>query len=253
MIRDTADRRRFEDARVKVLTGSHDPQGFGTLAEKTVHAVMKQYYLPDEDFHEVPIGSYIADIYTGEEIIEIQNGNFGHMRDKLAAFLPEYQVYLIYPFPHYKWLIWVDPKTGETSGRRKSNITGSVYHALPEFFKIRSFLKDPNLHIRVPLIDIEEYRLLDGKRRKNNPKVGSHRYDRVPLELYDEVILDNVRDYAQLLPVDLPDEFTARDLAQCAHIHIDYARETLLLLYELGIVARIGKAGKAYLYRVFEE
>ena len=83
--------------------------------------------------------------------------------------------------------------------------------------------------------------------------MGSHRYDRVPLELHDEVILDNVRDYAQLLPVDLPDEFTARDLAQHAHIHIDHARETLLLLYEIGIVARIGKAGNAYLYRAFEE
>ena len=100
---------------------------------------------------------------------------------------------------------------------------------------------------------MEEYRLLDGKRRKNNPKVGSHRYDRVPLDLYDEVILDDVRDYAQLLPVDLPDEFTARDLADAAHIHIDLARETLLLLYELGIVARIGKSGKAYLYRAFDE
>lgn len=251
MIPDICDKRRFEEAKVKVLTGSHDPHGFGTLAEKTVHAVMKQYYLPNEDYHEVPIGNYIVDIYTGDEIIEIQNGNFGHMRDKLAAFLPEYQVYLVYPFPHKKWIIWIDPETGETSQKRKTPVTGSVYHALPEFFKIKQYLNAPNLHIRVPLIDMEEYRLLDGKRRKNNPKIGSHRYDRVPLELHDEVILDDIRDYTQLLPVDLPEEFTVKDMAESAHIDRYLAQETLKLLYDIGVLTRV-KEGRVYVYRAYE-
>ena len=251
MIPDICDKRRFEAAKVKVLCGNHDPHGFGTLAEKTVHAVMKQYYLPNEEYHEVPIGNYIADIYTGDEIIEIQNGNFGHMRDKLEAFLPQYQVYLVYPFPHKKWIIWIDPETGEATQKRKTPITGSAYHALPEFYKIKSYLTHPNLHIRIPLIDMEEYRLLDGKRRKNNPKIGSHRYDRVPLELFDEVILDDIRDYMQLLPVDLPEEFTVKDMSQFAHIDKYLAQETLKLMYDIGLLTR-DKVGKAYVYRAFE-
>lgn len=253
MIPDICDKRRFDEAKLKVLTGQYDPHGFGTLAEKTVHAVMKKYYVPDEDCHEVPIGDYIADIYTGEEIIEIQNGNFGHMRDKLACFLPEYSVYLVYPFPRRKWLIWIDPETGEVREKRKSPVTGSVYHALPEFFKIKAYLTDPNLHIRVPLIDVEEYRLLDGKRRKNNPKIGSHREDRVPVGLYDEVILDEIRDYRQLLPLGLPDEFTSKDMADKARIHLGYAQETLKLLYDIGVIARVGKTGRSYLYRIYDE
>ena len=28
-------------------------QGIGTLSEKTVHAVMKNYYAPDTDMHEI--------------------------------------------------------------------------------------------------------------------------------------------------------------------------------------------------------
>ncbi len=253
MIPDICDKRRFDEARVKVLCNKHDPHGFGTLAEKTVHAVMKQYYLPDEDYHEVPIGNYIADIYTGEEIIEIQNANFGHMRDKLAAFLPEYQVYLVYPFPHKKWIIWIDPETGETSDKHRSPKCGSIYAALPEFFRIKAYLDHPNLHIRVPLIDIEEYRLLDGKRRKNNPKIGSHRYDRIPIELYDEIILDDIRDYRQLIPLDLPEEFTSKDLAGAAGIQQYFAQETVKLLYDIGILARVGKQGRAYLYRLYDE
>lgn len=65
------DREAFEQAKLKVLLKQHDPHGFGTLQEKTVHAVMKLYYEPNEDYHEVPIEGYIADIYTGERIIEI--------------------------------------------------------------------------------------------------------------------------------------------------------------------------------------
>lgn len=247
------DDRRFEQARMKVLTGRHDPHGFGTLSEKTLHAVMKQYYVPDEDYHEVPIGNYIADIYTGAEIIEIQNGNFGHMRDKLEAFLPEYEVYLVYPFQHHKWVIWIDPISGEAKPKHKSPITGTIYHALPEFFKIKQYLNDPNLHIRVPLIDMEEYRLLDGKRSKKDPKKGSHRYDRVPIAIYDEVVIDGVRDYLQLLPYDLPEEFTTTDMARAAHINKYLAQETLKLLYDIGIVVRIGKHGNAYIYKIYDD
>ena len=32
-------------------------QGIGTLSEKTVHAVMKNYYAPDTDMHEIPIAT----------------------------------------------------------------------------------------------------------------------------------------------------------------------------------------------------
>ncbi len=95
----TLNREAFEQAKLKVLLKQNDPHGFGTLQEKTVHAVMKLYYEPDEDYHEVPIEGYIADIYTGERIIEIQNGNFNRLRPKLAAFLPLYPVTVVYHGP----------------------------------------------------------------------------------------------------------------------------------------------------------
>jgi len=37
--------------------------GIGTLSEKTVHAIFKDYYEPDEDHQEIPIENYVADIY----------------------------------------------------------------------------------------------------------------------------------------------------------------------------------------------
>lgn len=253
MINDIVNRHNFELATQKILTGNYDPHGFGTLQEKTVHAIMKQYYVPNEDYHEVPINGFIADIYTGEEIIEIQNGNFGKMRDKLASFLPEYDVYLVYPIPHKKYICWIDPETGHLSKKNLSPKKGNVYYAIPELFRIKAYLTHPRLHLRFPLIDIDEYRLLDGKRSKKNKKIGSHRYDRVPTAIEDEIIIDSLSDYLQLFPVTLADEFTSKDLAKEAKIPLQLAQETLKLTYDLGLVARVGKIGNSYIYRLFSE
>lgn len=250
MITDKINSFQFDKAKISVLTGNYTAHGFGTLQEKTMHMVMKRYYEPNEDCHEVPIGKYIADIYTGEEIIEIQNGNLGKMKEKLDYFLDEYDVYLVYPFPHIKWICWIDPDTGEVTSKRKSNKTGNIYEAIPDFFSIKAYLNNPRLHIRVPLVDVEEYRLLDGTRSKRSKKIGSHRYDRVPLNLYDEIIFDSINDYLQLLPIDLPDQFTTKDLSIAAKIHISLAQETCKLLYDLGFLDRVGKQSRSYLYQI---
>lgn len=121
--------------------------------------------------HEIPIENYVADIYTGKEIIEIQTRQFNRMRDKLRAFLPLYPVTVVYPIPRYKWLIWIDEKSGELSAPRKSPAKGSAYQAFKELYKIKMFLKEPNLHFKFVLLDMEEYRLLNGwsRDRKRDP------------------------------------------------------------------------------------
>lgn len=238
----------FEQAKLKVLLKQHDPHGFGTLQEKTVHAVMKLYYEPDIDYHEVPIEGYIADIYTGSRIIEIQNGNFNRLRDKLNAFLPLYPVMVVLPIPHNKWVIYMDEESGELSGKRKSPITGSIYSAFPELYKIKSFLTHPNLSFAFPLIDMDEYRLLQsrgkGKRRKGS------RYDRMPLALYDEILLERPEDFIQVIPYELEEPFTVKEFAKAAHIRRDLAQMTLHILYSMELVARPGKRGREYLYEV---
>ena len=136
------DRERFEAAKNKVIGKEREREGIGTLKEKTVHAVLKNYYAPDEKMQEVLVGNYVADICTGQSILEIQNGNFYKMRAKLDAFLGEYPVTIIYPIPHIKWLIWIDEETGELSPRRKSPLTGSAYRAFPELYRIKNYLKN---------------------------------------------------------------------------------------------------------------
>ncbi|MCM1155694.1 MAG: hypothetical protein NC392_10100 [Roseburia sp.] len=242
------DQDAFEQAKVKVLLNRHDPHGFGTLQEKTVHAVMKLYYEPDMDYHEVPIEGYIADIYTGSRIIEIQNGNFNRLRDKLKTFLPLYPVTVVLPIPHFRYLIYLDEETGTLSKKRKSPVTGSIYSAFPELYKIKDCLTHPHLSFAFPLIDMDEYRVLTGHKRGNRQK--SSRYDRMPLALYDEIFIERYEDFVQIIPPELGEEFTAKEFAAAAHIHRDLAQITLHILYHMRLVDRPGKRGREYLYRV---
>lgn len=242
------DEKRFEAAKEKVIGMDRIRQGIGTLSEKTVHAVLKNYYAPDTDMHEIPIENFVADIYTGSEIIEIQTRSFDRMRKKLDAFLPLYPVTIVYPIPHIKWLSWIDEETGEASPKRKSPKTGKVYHAFKELYRIRPYLSHPNLRLRFALIDMEEYRLLNGWSR--DKKKGSERFDRIPVKFVEEVCMERKEDYMQLIPYELPEPFTAKEFAKYAKIDAGLARTVLLLLTDLAIVSRVGKSGNSYLYEV---
>ena len=240
----------FEQAKEQVIGIERQRLGIGTLSEKTVHAILKRYYAPDEDMHEIPIENYVADIYTGKEIIEIQTGQFNRMRDKLTTFLKEYPVTIVYPIPRQKWLIWIDEESGELSKPHKSPAKGTPYQAFKELYKIKMFLKDPNLRLKFALIDMEEYRLLNGWSR--DKKKGSCRYDRIPSRLAEEVSVENVRDYLQFVPYDLEEPFTSEQFAKAAHIRKPLAQTVLNILTYVECVERVGKDGNSYLYSVKE-
>lgn len=245
------DERRFDAAREKIIGRDRERQGIGTLSEKTVHAVLKNYYAPDEDRQEIPIDGFVADIFTGKEIIEIQTRSFQAMRRKLEVFLAQYPVTVVYPIPHEKWLRWIDEESGEMTPGRKSPKRGNAYEAFIELYKIRPFLKNENLKFRFVLLDMEEYRLLNGWSR--DKKRGSQRYDRLPLRFVEEISIERREDYMQFIPFELAEPFTTKDFAKSAKIPVRLAQTVLLLMNELELVERVGKQGNRYLYRVCED
>ncbi|MBQ9989365.1 MAG: hypothetical protein IJP31_00235 [Lachnospiraceae bacterium] len=242
---------RFEEVKKRILETKRERSGIGTLSEKTVHAVLKNYYQPDESCQEVKLERMVADIFTGKEILEIQTRNFFSLKKKLSVFLSLYPVTIIYPLPAQKWLIWIDPETGEFSEKRKSPKTGNLYDAFKELGRIKEFLDHKNLTIKIVFLDMEEYRLLNGWSRDR--KRGSHRYDRIPLKLVREVELTRPEDYLQLIPYELEEPFDVKGFAKAAKIKQDRASQVLSVLYYLGQVKRIGKRGNAYLYRVRDD
>lgn len=237
----------FEAAKGKIIGIDRQRLGIGTLSEKTVHAILKNYYEPDEDKQEIPVENYVADIYADGEIIEIQTRQFNRIRNKLSAFLPLYPVTVVYPIPREKWLIWIDEESGELSKKRKSPAKGNPYLAFKELYKIKMFLKEPNLKFKLVFLDMEEYRLLNGW--SSDRKKGSSRFDRIPTHLVEEVEINCLEDYMQFVPYEMPEEFTTKDFAKAAHIPPRLAQTVLNILHYVGTVERVGKKGNSYLYR----
>ena len=241
----------FVNAKDKIIGKAHNNKGIGTLSEKTLHAVLKLYYEPDEDKHEVAMSGYYADVYNDKGIIEIQTRQLNKLRDKLSVFLQDYHVTVVYPLPFNKWLSWVNPDNGEVQGRRKSPRHFTEYDAFYELYKIKSYLKNPNLSINLVLMDMEEYKLLNGW--SYDKKRGSTRYDRVPVGIRRIVKFDRIEDYMQLVPADLKEDFTVKDFAMAAGVSVEASRYTLNILNYLEIVKRTGRVKNGYVYNVTEE
>ena len=238
----------FVNAKDKIIGKAHNNKGIGTLSEKTLHAVLKLYYEPDEDKHEVAMSGYYADVYNDKGIIEIQTRQLNKLRDKLSVFLQDYHVTVVYPLPFNKW---VNPDNGEVQGRRKSPRHFTEYDAFYELYKIKSYLKNPNLSINLVLMDMEEYKLLNGW--SYDKKRGSTRYDRVPVGIRRIVKFDRIEDYMQLVPADLKEDFTVKDFAMAAGVSVEASRYTLNILNYLEIVKRTGRVKNGYVYNVTEE
>jgi hypothetical protein len=240
------DKQLFLQVCDEVIGQRQGMNGIGTLGEKTVHSVLKSYYSPDDINHEIKVGGFVADICTGNEIIEIQTRNFDKLRRKLNAFLAFAPVTIVYPIPNTKWIRWVNPQTGEISPPRKSPKKGTPYSIFPELYKIKDFLINPNLNIKIVMIDLEEYKFLDGW--SQDKKKGSTRCDRIPIELVNEIMISSSNDYQLLIPTLLGEEFTSKDYKKASGVPLHIAQTALNILHYVGAVDRIGKKGKSYLY-----
>ena len=242
------DKEHFNSICRLIMDQERPRNGIGTLSEKTIHAVLKKYYEPDFSNHEIPFGGFVADIFNASGFYEIQTGNFNKLRRKLDVFLSEAPVTIIYPIPYQKWLLWINEETGEVTDRRKSPKIGTASAILPELYKIKSYLLNPNLHFRLVFINMEEYRLLNGW--SLDKKKGSTRHDRFPVELVDEIDLYTLSDYAKLLPANLPELFTSADYRRAARISLSCAQTSLNILTHTGTVMRVGKSGQSILYQI---
>jgi hypothetical protein len=237
----------FEDACNLILGSSFERTGIGTLGEKTIHIVLKFALEPDQNNHEIKVGSFYADIKNENGIIEIQTRNFNTLRKKLALFLEENIVTIVFPVAFKKHLIWINNENGEITKRRKSPKIGSVYEIFFELYRIKQFLIHPNLRFKIVLIDIAEYRNLDGWSK--DKKKGSSRHERIPENFIGIVDIKNVGDYAKLMPEKLPENFTSKDFKRESGLSQHKSQTALNVLRFVGAVEQVGKQGNRIVYK----
>ena len=223
-------------------------QGVGTLGEKTLHAVIKRMIEPDLSRHEVKLGSFVADVLNERGVFEVQTRNLHKLKPKLTALLPYYPVTVVVPVIEIKWLLTMDPETGELKERRKSPKRGKAADLLPDLAYLKPLLRDPNLSFLLVRLEGEELRKPSHSRWRSGTPL-----EFAPTRFLGTVILKAPADCAALLPIDLPETFTARELAGALRLPGGRGSAAANVLSYMGVLRRAGARGKAYLYTIAKE
>lgn len=219
----------------------------GILNENTLHAALKRHYDPCEEHHEIAVDSYVADIYDGRQVIEIQTQGFEKIRTKLKIFLEKYPVTVVYPVARTKRIRWTDPETGAVSAMRKSHRAGNPCRVFFELYKIKQLLTHSRLCLCIVMLDWEEHRILDGYGKDR--KRGSTCLDKIPLCIGEEIRLEGPADYQKIIPVSLPGVFDSEDFRVHSRLSLSQARHALHVLHYVGAVERIGKTKNRFIYQ----
>jgi len=218
----------------------------GTLAEKSLHAAIKSYLARPGDQIETSLDGYVIDILRGQQIIEVQTGNFSAMKRKLKTLLESgHRVRVVYPLPAGKWIVR-QTGNGELIGRRKSPTQRHPVEVFRQLVYISHILPHPNFSLEVLLTHQEEIWRDDGQgswRRK-----GWSLHDHQLLEIVGRVCFESADDYLMLIPRDLPRPFTNRELARALNISPGLAGKMTYTLHKASWLVQVGKQGRALLF-----
>ena len=208
--------------------------GIGTLKESSLHNEIKQWYRQEGDLLEIKCGGYTIDILRGDWVIEVQTGSFSKLRKKLSELLIDHRVRLVYPVPVRKWISRIEELGGTTVSRRFSPKQGSEYSVFDELVFLQSLINSPNLSLEILLIEQEDIWINDAKgswRRKRWSIL-----DRQLLCVINRAVFTSIDDYRFLLPEDLGQIFSSRELSNGAGITPGLARKMLYCFTIMGII-----------------
>ena len=226
--------------------------GIGTLMEKRLHSILKHFLCDNEDYHEVGVADtrYVSDVRIGNLIFEVQTGDFFPMKKKIEHYLTKTDclVTVVHPIPVVKWITWIDPKTREIVSRAKSPQKGRPEDLLPQLYCLRPHLQNPRLRYQLLFLEVEDFRLLDGRRSRDRKKGGT-KYDRIPLSLVGEMELNSPADFARFVPDALPTHFTVKQFSELTRIRGVDAYSAVRVLTALGFFEESEKIGRSMGWR----
>jgi len=239
-------RAKFYNIIYNTTFDEHERYNIGTYKEKKLHIILKKYFEDDPAYHEIKVNGFIADVCRDGEITEIETSGFSGLGPKLEAYLPEYRVNLVYPLAAKKYVSWIDPETSEISPRKASPKKAAVCDTMFELVRILPYVSHENLTVVAPLMEIDEYRMLDGWSKDR--KRGSNRYERVPVDLIDIVTLHTDDDYRAQIPESLPERFTAKEFCKAIRRDERIGRGVMKVLETRGVLAKAEKQGRLQLW-----
>jgi hypothetical protein len=216
------------------------------MNESSLHSAIKEWYSLPRDKFEVTISQYVADIVRGDLIVEIQTRNFSSIRKKLENLVQKHKVRLVYPIAERKCIVHID-KTGEVVSKRRSPRKGKLTDLFRELVRVPELIKEVNFSLEVLLIDEEEIRIDDG--RGSWRRRGASIKDRKLIRVNARILFENSIDFLKLLPEELHETFTNKELASSKKISVRTAQQITYCFRRSGMIRVIEKRGKELVFQ----
>lgn len=215
--------------------------------ETSLHQQLKRCYAGVESNTEVVVGRYRIDAVRDEELIEVQCASLSAIRDKCQNLLKRHRLRVVKPVISRTRIVKIERAGGPVVSRRLSPKRGSVLDVFEELIYFTRVFPHPNLTIEVPLVEVEQFRIPDKKRRRRqkNYKVHDVRLETIA----GQRDLNSPADLLELvgLPGD-ESQFNTSDLARIIDRPRWVAQKVAYVLRKTGAIDEIGrdKAGVIY-------
>lgn len=218
------------------------------MGEKSLHSALKNWYTRPADRKEVEVDGFHIDILRHNLLVEIQTAHFYALKRKLNTLTQKHPIRLVYPIAQEKWIVRL-AKDGMTRlARRKSPKKGNIFHLFGELVSIPELIINPNFTLEVLLIQEEEMRCEDGTGswRRGGLRIVDH----CLIDVLSQHLFKNTSDFLALVPTDLPEPFSTKDLADGIGQPRWVAQEMAYCLRQMGAIDVVGKNGNALLYEL---
>lgn len=241
------DKDRFALAK-RSLGDSHARYNIGTYKERSQHLLLKLFYEPNREYHELQFEGYVADILNNKGITEIQTVGFRNLICKLTVFLKSFPVTVVYPVAERKRTCWIDPDTGETSVGRYRTYSKAKYKILSELLAINEFFEKENIEIHIVSMAVSSSKALDGYGPKKNKRAT--KLDTVPDELLDITIIKSCDDIRRLLPFVKGEIVDSKEISSALGLRRIPLWRAIKFLTIKNIIAPVDKKGNSIIYEI---
>jgi predicted transcriptional regulator len=204
------------------------------------------------DTLEAKVGGKVVDILTSTgDIVEIQTGNFGKIRDKVRLLSQDRRIRIVHPVIGLRIIVQLDAASGAELSRRKSPKRESYYSIFEELIHFPDLFDSGNLQLEVMLVEVEELRTKDGQgswRRRFqsilDKRLSTHT---------GTMVFERKQDLLRLLPQKIHNGFTSSELALETGIPMSLAQKMAYVLKKNGLIKEEGRRKRAYVYSVSSE
>lgn len=244
------DRDRFSMALNAAMSRDRGLHGsVGTQNEQLIHAVLKNYYVPDQESQEIRIGKYFADAVSDQGIFEIQTRKLYALREKLTDFTNAAHVNVVHPVEVSTRTVYINGDTGKVMEESRFRAVNQRLRLYEELYSMRDHLANDRVTVIIARLKTEK-RIICPSGKK--PDIRNRRSRKkctivkVPLELKEEIRIPLPDGLKAWIPDGLPERFTKKDF--CATANEPYSSLRLEVIRAAGLIEKVGTQGRYYVY-----